>query len=107
MQVKLHVEQLADKRRYNLPTEEEIAVVVPEDKSEDVRRDWDIIVWLIGGSLQRISHCIQATPVCIMFCYFHMMKMDGVMQFLFIQDHQEESDLQMSAKDAIMPIVFI
>ena len=39
VQVKLHVKQSADKRRYNLPTEEEIAVVVPGDKSEDVRRD--------------------------------------------------------------------
>jgi hypothetical protein len=56
VQVKLHVEQSADKRRYNLPTEEEIAVIVPGDGSEDVRSDRDIIVRLIGGSLQRISH---------------------------------------------------
>src|SRR5271156_695035 len=56
VQVNLHVEQSADKRRYNLPTVNEIAAIVPGDGSENVRSDRDIIVRLIGGNLQRISH---------------------------------------------------
>ena len=56
VEVRLHVEQSADKRRYNLPTVDEIAAIVPGDGSENVRSDRDIVVRLIGGSLQRISH---------------------------------------------------
>jgi hypothetical protein len=56
VQVRLHVEQSADQRRYNLPSVDEIAAIVPGDGSENVKSDRDIVVRLIGGGLQRISH---------------------------------------------------
>ena len=54
--VRLHLQQGADARRYNLPTVDEIAAVVPDDGSQRVRADRDIVVCLQGGGLRRISN---------------------------------------------------
>ena len=54
--MRLHLQQAADARRYNLPTVEEIAAVVPGDGSENVRAHRDIILRLQGGGLRRISN---------------------------------------------------
>jgi hypothetical protein len=54
--MQLHLQQAADARRYNLPTVEEIAAVVPGDGSENVRIYCDIILCLQGGGLCWISN---------------------------------------------------
>ena len=54
--MRLQLQQGNDPRRYNLPTVEEIAAVVPGDGSENVRVERDIIVRLQGGGLRRISN---------------------------------------------------
>ena len=51
----LYLQQDADERRYNLPTVDEIAAIVPGDGSADVRADRDIILRFQGGDL----HCIS------------------------------------------------
>jgi hypothetical protein len=58
--VRLHMSDSADGRRYNLPTANEIAAVVPGNGEEDVSSHRDIILRLIGGSLKRVS---QLSPV--------------------------------------------
>ena len=50
----------ADRRRYNLPTVEEIAAVIPGDGTERRSDHRDIVVRLRGGSLKRISHLHQS-----------------------------------------------
>ena len=52
----LHLQQTTDAKRYNLPTVEEIAAIVPRDGSENVRMDWDIIVCLPDSGLHQISN---------------------------------------------------
>ena len=54
--MRLHLQQGNDPRRYNLPTVEEIAAIVPGDGSQDVRVDRDIVLRLQGGGLRRISN---------------------------------------------------
>jgi len=46
----------ADGHRYNLPTADEIAAVIPGDGSEERSDHRDIVVRLTGGGLKRISH---------------------------------------------------
>src|SRR5580700_7621655 len=59
--VRLHMSDSADGRQYNLPTANEIAVVVPGNgEEEDVSSNRDIILRLTGGSLKRISQLSPA-----------------------------------------------
>jgi hypothetical protein len=53
--LKLHLSEGADGRHYNLATTNEIAAIVPGNGEEEVSSDRDIILWLTGGSLRRIS----------------------------------------------------
>jgi Helitron helicase-like domain at N-terminus len=46
----------ADGRRYNLPTTDEIATIIPGDGSEERSDHCDIVVRLTGGGLKHISH---------------------------------------------------
>jgi hypothetical protein len=52
--LRLHLNDSADGRRYNLPTANEIAAIVPGHGEEVVSSDRDIILRLIGGSLKRM-----------------------------------------------------
>ncbi|KAF8546491.1 hypothetical protein OG21DRAFT_1426894, partial [Imleria badia] len=54
--MRIHLQQGDDARRYNLPTVDEIAAIVPGDGSQHVRADCDIVVHLQGGGLCRISN---------------------------------------------------
>ena len=54
--VKLHVDKNADGHRYNLPTADEIAAIIPGDGSEERSDHRDIVLRLTGGGLKRISH---------------------------------------------------
>ena len=54
--MRLHLQQGNDARRYNLPTMDEIAAIVPGDGSQNVRVDRDIVLRLQGGGLRRISN---------------------------------------------------
>ena len=54
--VQLHMDKNADGRRYNLPTTDEIAAIIPGDGSEDRSDHRDIVVRLTGSGLKRISH---------------------------------------------------
>ncbi len=52
----LRADRTLDQRRYNLPTANEIAAVIPGDGSEEVSDHRDIVLRLQGGGLRRISH---------------------------------------------------
>ena len=54
--MRIHLQQGTDARRYNLPTVEEIAAVVPGEASSNVGVNRDIIVRLQGGGLRHISN---------------------------------------------------
>ena len=54
--MRLHVQQGIDAKRYNLPTVEEIAAIIPGDGSQNTRVDCDIVLHLQGGGLHRISN---------------------------------------------------
>ena len=54
--VNLHMDKNADSRRYNLPTVDEIAAIIPGDGSEDRSDHRDIVLRLTGGGLKHISH---------------------------------------------------
>ncbi|TFK31695.1 hypothetical protein BDQ12DRAFT_729341 [Crucibulum laeve] len=56
VQVRLHVNQAEDQQRYNLPTANEIAVMVPGDGSEELSNDRDIVLQKTGGGFRKISH---------------------------------------------------
>ena len=56
LQVSLHLRECTDGRRYNLPTVDEIAAVIPGDGSEDVGELRDIVLHLHEDGLQCISH---------------------------------------------------
>jgi hypothetical protein len=51
----IHFRQGTDGRRYNVPTADEIAVIIPGDGSEEVSDKRDIVLRLQGGQLQHIS----------------------------------------------------
>jgi len=54
--VSLHLREGTDGKRYNLPTVDEIAAVIPGDGSEDVGEHRDMVLRLREGGLQCISH---------------------------------------------------
>ncbi|KAH7903120.1 hypothetical protein BJ138DRAFT_1021123, partial [Hygrophoropsis aurantiaca] len=57
---RLHFIEGSDGRTYNLPTADEIAVVIPGDGSEEVSDKRDIVLRLQGGGLRRISQLSHA-----------------------------------------------
>ena len=54
--MQIHLQQGADARCYNLPTVDEIAAIIPDNGSQHVRSDHDIIVCLQDGGLYCISN---------------------------------------------------
>lgn len=60
VQVSLHFNKESDKRRYNLPTVEEVSVIVPE-KPGDIKAPCDIVLHLKSGKwFTRINECHPA-----------------------------------------------
>ncbi len=55
LEVRLHVGDGTDGRRYNLPTANELAAVIPGDGSEPVKNEQDIVLRMHDQSLKRIS----------------------------------------------------
>ncbi len=55
IEVRLHVGDGTDGRRYNLPTVDELAAIIPGDGSEPVKNDRDIVLHMHDDSLKRIS----------------------------------------------------
>ena len=51
LHVWLHYNEATDARRYNLPTANEIAAVIPGDGTEVLNENHDIILHLEGGGL--------------------------------------------------------
>jgi hypothetical protein len=60
VRARIHFQQGTDGRRYNLPTADEIAVIIPGDGSEEVSDKRDIVLRLQGGQLRRISQLSHA-----------------------------------------------
>ena len=60
IQIRLHLQPGTDACRYNLPSADEIAVVIPGDGSENVQDSRDIVIQYQGGALRRISHLHQS-----------------------------------------------
>jgi hypothetical protein len=56
VRVRLHLQQGTDGRRYNLPTVNEVAAIIPGDGTQEVSNIRDIVLRLQGGQLRRISH---------------------------------------------------
>ena len=56
VRVQLHFNPGTDGRRYNLPTTDEIATVIPGDGTEAINEHREIMLRLQDGRLQRISH---------------------------------------------------
>ncbi|XP_026420322.1 uncharacterized protein LOC113316331 [Papaver somniferum] len=57
VQVSLHFNENSDKRRYNMPTAEEVSVIVPE-KPSDIKAPCDILLHLKAGKgFTRINEC--------------------------------------------------
>jgi len=63
LHVQLHYNEATDARRYNLPTANEIAAVIPGDSTEVLNDNCDFILCLQGGALRCISHlhCAYST----------------------------------------------
>ncbi len=55
IEVRLHVGDGTDGRRYNLPTVDELAAIIPGDGSEPVQNDRDIVLRMHDHSLKCIS----------------------------------------------------
>jgi len=53
--IRLHVNLQQDQRTYNLPTAEEIAVIIPEEDVHHALDNRDVVLWARGGQLERIS----------------------------------------------------
>jgi hypothetical protein len=60
VRAQIHFQQGTDGRRYNLPTANEIAVIISGDGSEDVSDKCNIVLRLQGGQLQYISQLSHA-----------------------------------------------
>ena len=55
VRIQLYVNLQQDQRTHNLPTAEEIAVIIPEDGIHHAIDNRDVVLWARGGQLQRIS----------------------------------------------------
>ena len=53
--IRLHVNLQQDQRTHNLPTAEEIAVIIPEEGVHHAIDNRDMVLWTRGGRLERIS----------------------------------------------------
>jgi len=53
--IRLHVNLQQDQRTHNLPTAEEIAVIIPEEGVHHAIDNRDVVLRAKGGQLQRIS----------------------------------------------------
>jgi Helitron helicase-like domain at N-terminus len=59
LSVRLHCSDKKDQRRYNLPTSNEVAVILPGNESES-QATRDVVIYLRGGPLQRIHEAHPA-----------------------------------------------
>ena len=55
VKIRLHVNLQQDQRTHNLPTAEEIAVIIPEEGVHHAMDNRDIVLRARGGRLERIS----------------------------------------------------
>jgi len=53
--IRLHVNLQQDQKTHNLPTAEEIAVIIPEEGVHHALDNRDMVLWARGGQLERIS----------------------------------------------------
>jgi len=53
--IRLHVNLQQDQRAHNLPTAEEIAVIIPENRIHHALDNRDVVLWARGGQLECIS----------------------------------------------------
>jgi len=53
--IRLHVNLQQDQRTHNLPTAEEIAIIIPEDRVHYALDNRDVVLWVRGGQLEQIS----------------------------------------------------
>jgi len=53
--IRLHVNLQQDQRTHNLPTAEEIAVIIPEDGVYHALDNRDVVLWARGGQLEWVS----------------------------------------------------
>jgi len=53
--IRLHVNLQQDQRTHNLPTAEEIAVIIPEEGVHHALDNRDMVLWVRGGQLEQIS----------------------------------------------------
>jgi hypothetical protein len=69
-----------DHCQYNLPTADEVAVILPGVEEDNMQlSQCDIILQNCAGGLQIITTCILPMPPCTMSFFFPMVKMDGTL----------------------------
>ena len=51
----MHVNLQHDQQTHNLPTTEEIAVIIPEERVHHTLDNRDVVLWARGGQLEQIS----------------------------------------------------
>ena len=62
----MHVNLQHDQQTHNLPTTEEIAVIIPEERVHHTLDNRDVVLWARGGQLEQIS---QNSPLYTIFYY--------------------------------------
>jgi len=69
----------ADKRTYNLPTADELAVIIPTSNNDITHhnKNRDIEISTKNGKLQRTMKLIQCTIHYNTYCFIHMEIWDG------------------------------
>jgi len=53
--IRLHVNLQQDQRTHNLPTAEDIVVIIPEEGVYHAADNRDVVLWARGGQLEQIS----------------------------------------------------
>ena len=66
IRIRLHVNLQHDQRTHNLPTAEEIAVIIPEEGVYHAVDNRNVVLWARGGQLKQIS---QNSPSCAALYY--------------------------------------
>ena len=51
----MHVNLQHDQQTHNLPTAEEIAVIIPKERVHHALDNRDVVLWARGGQLEQIS----------------------------------------------------
>jgi len=84
VKVQIHLQDGTDGQRYNLPTVNEIAMIIPGDHMKGTSDAHDIVLCLQDGQLQRSANSILLTSLFTIFCSFQVVRRAGIHKFLLL-----------------------